>query len=223
VSGAGGLHYDRYFVAGQAEWLARVGPADGAPILFVPPLFEEMNRTRAFTVAVMRALAANGCHCWLPDLPGTGESERALEDCIWEDWTAAIQSAADEARFSGKLMVASLRGGALLDDIADAAHWQFAPVDGASLLRDLSRSGLVGGDNLAGYPASPRLAAALEEAVVPAVAPCRTVRLGSDPRSANAKLNGPTLWRRSEPASSAELAGLVAADIVDWARQCASS
>ena len=56
----------------------RIGAADAPPILFVPPLFEEMNRTRALIAAIMRALAARGYGCWLPDLPGTGESLRAL-------------------------------------------------------------------------------------------------------------------------------------------------
>ncbi len=56
-------------------------PAEDAPaILFVPPLFEEMNRTRALIVAVMRRLAKRGHGCWLLDLGGTGESERDLAE-----------------------------------------------------------------------------------------------------------------------------------------------
>lgn len=223
MNGPGGLEYDRYHVAGHAEWLVRIGPADGPPILFVPALFEEMNRTRAFIVAAMRMLAERGFRSWLPDLPGTGESERALEDCRWDDWAGAIQSVADRARPpAGPLVIASLRGGALLDEVEGAAHWRLSPVDGASLVRDLHRSGLVGGGNLAGYPASNELVSALEQAVVGPVKRCRTIRLASDPRPADARIEGPSLWRRSEPASSAELASSVASDIDKWARQCAS-
>jgi hypothetical protein len=46
----------------------RIGASDAPPILFVPPLLEEMNRTRALIVSVMRRLAAQGLGCWLPDL-----------------------------------------------------------------------------------------------------------------------------------------------------------
>ena len=56
----------------------RIGRADAPAILFVPPLFEEMNRTRALIAAVMRRLAKRGHGCWLLDLGGTGESERDL-------------------------------------------------------------------------------------------------------------------------------------------------
>jgi pimeloyl-ACP methyl ester carboxylesterase len=83
---AGGLRYDRFRVNGHDEWLMRVGPEDGPAVLFVPPLFEEMNRTRALLAAVMRELANKGFCCTLPDLPGTGESERALQTCGWADW-----------------------------------------------------------------------------------------------------------------------------------------
>jgi hypothetical protein len=221
VNAPGGLHYDRYFVAGRAEWLMRIGPAGGSPILFIPPLFEEMNRTRALMAATMRALAAHGFRSWLPDLPGTGESERALEDCAWSDWTGAVRSVAEQARTpEGELMIVSLRGGALLDDIPDAAHWRFAPATGATLLRDLNRSGLVGGDSQAGYSLSEQLASDLTHAAVTQVSPCRTVRLASDPKPADLKLAGPALWRRSEPSNSAELAVLIASDISEWTRAC---
>ena len=59
----------------------RIGAAEAPPVLFVPPLFEEMNRTRALLAAVMRRLAARGHGCWLPDLSGTGESVRELGRC----------------------------------------------------------------------------------------------------------------------------------------------
>lgn len=47
MSLVGGLAYEPYTTGGRKEWLMRIGPPDAAPILFLPPLFEEMNRTRA--------------------------------------------------------------------------------------------------------------------------------------------------------------------------------
>ncbi|MEA3065760.1 MAG: hypothetical protein QOJ27_2212, partial [Sphingomonadales bacterium] len=87
-----GLHYSRYRAGGRDEWMMRIGT--GPALLFLPPLFEEMNRTRALLAALMRRLAGEGYGCWLPDLPGTGESERPLEAVAWQDWRDAAGSAA---------------------------------------------------------------------------------------------------------------------------------
>ena len=79
---AAGLAFERFRSRDREEWLMRIGrPSTRRPILFVPPLFEEMNRTRALIVAVMRAAGerramAAGCSTFR----GTGESERALGD-----------------------------------------------------------------------------------------------------------------------------------------------
>lgn len=221
MTARGSLSYERYFVGGHAEWLMRTGPEDGPVILFVPALFEEMNRTRAFMASVMRMLADEGFACLLPDLPGTGESERPLEACGWSDWVGAVQSLSEQTHSgSGTPLIVSLRGGALLADLPDAAHWRFAPAEGASLVRDLNRSGLVGGDNQAGYAIPGSIASGLQAALLFDPERCRTVRLASDPKPADVKLDGPALWRRSEPANSAELAQLSASDITAWARRC---
>ncbi len=218
---SGGLAYDRYEVNGRAEWLMRIGPAEGPPILFLPPLFEEMNRTRALIAAAMRALAGRGFGCWLPDLPGTGESEWPLEECEWSDWTAAARASAE--RFDGSAVIASIRGGGLLDIVPARCRWRLSPVGGASLVRDLKRSGMVSGGSFGGYAPSAELLAGLEAAEPDEAAPLRTVRLASDPKPADAKLEGPALWRRSEPGASRELAAAIADDISDWAEQCAAS
>lgn len=225
------LHYDRYPIEDEEEWLMRIGAADRRPILFLPPLFEEMNRTRWLLAEVMRHLADGGYGCWLPDLPGTGESERRLEDCRWQDWRSAARDAgAHVSRITGMdPVVAGIRGGCLLDDcVAASCHWRFAPVEGASLARDLVRSSLVGtaeqsGEivDYAGYAVDQRLLAELREAGPGTVTPLRTVRLESDRGDADAKTAGPSLWRRSEPGTSPELAGFIAADIGLWSSQCA--
>lgn len=233
MTGAGGLFYDRYQTNGSDEWLMRIGAGDKPPILFVSPLFEEMNRTRAFTAHIMRTLAAGGHGCWLADLPGTGESERALADCAWQDWRDTVRDAANfVAHRSEKApLIASLRGGALIDDAAEApAYWRFAPAEGSSLARDLTRSSLVKAGaadaasvDLAGYTMSEALFRDFEAAAAKSVTPLRTLRLDSDKGEADRKVAGPALWRRSEPGTSPELAELLAADIADWARTCADS
>lgn len=201
----------------------RIGADNASPILFVPPLFEEMNRTRALIAGVMRRLAAMGHGCWLPDLSGTGESGRDLSEVSWRDWRHdVIAAAAHVAERGGKPIIVSLRGGALIDDGMDArSWWRFAPVDGSALVRDMVRAGLAGVE-WAGYNPSEALKATLAEAKPGAVSPLRTVRLASDAGHADTKLAGPALWRRSEPGNSTELADAIAADIDQWSRTCAA-
>jgi len=191
--------------------MLRIG--SGPALLFLPPLFEEMNRTRALLAGVMRALAAEGYGCWLPDLPGTGESERALEEVSWQDMRDAATAAFAAA---GAVASVGLRGGALLDEAAPA-RWRFAPATGASLARDLARAGLMteGGG---GYSPSPALLGPLAAAEPPAGGRLRTVRLATDRAEADLKLEGPPLWRRAEPQNSPELAEAMASDISQWMR-----
>jgi alpha-beta hydrolase superfamily lysophospholipase len=220
-----GLAYLTFASDGREEWMMRIGATNGAPILFIPPLFEEMNRTRALLAATMRALAARGHGCWLPDLTGTGESERALGDVQWESWRHDVSAASTFIERESKLppLVASLRGGTLIDDAAAAiGWWRLAPVTGASLARDMVRAGLAGVE-WAGYAPSAELRGRLEDAAPVDQAPLRTARLASDAGAADVKLPGPALWRRSEPGNSAELVDAAAADIADWYATCAAS
>jgi pimeloyl-ACP methyl ester carboxylesterase len=213
---SGGLHYDRTIVDGREEWLMRIGDPAAPAILFLPPLFEEMNRTRAFLAGVMRQVAAAGWCCRLPDLPGTGESERPLEEIGWQDWLDAAHSAAE-----GAPGVVSIRGGCLLDVGLARFTWRLAPVEGASLVRDLERAGLVAEGGGAGYVPSPALLDSLR-AATPA-GDARVVRLASDRAKADRKVDGPPLWRRSEPQNSPELVEAVSSDIIEWIGQCAVS
>jgi pimeloyl-ACP methyl ester carboxylesterase len=194
--------------------MMRIG--EGPALLFLPPLFEEMNRTRALLATTMRSLAGRGFACWLPDLPGTGESERPLGEVSWQDWIDAATAAFAAA---GAVAAVALRGGALLD-VAAAVRWRFAPAPGASLARDLSRAGLMteGGG---GYAPGAALLAGLASAEPPAGGRVRSVRLASDRGDADLKLDGPPLWRRAEPQNSTELAEAMASDIWDWMRACA--
>jgi alpha-beta hydrolase superfamily lysophospholipase len=219
---AADLAFARFESGGRQEWLIRIGAEDAPAILFVPPLFEEMNRTRALLAGVMRRLAAQGFGCWLPDLSGTGESERELSGVAWSDWRHDVTSASSYVTGkAGEPLVASLRGGVLLDDgAATRGWWRFAPADGLALQRDMVRAGLAGVE-WAGYAPSDALKAGLAGATQQEVAPLRTVRLDTDAQPADLKLDGPALWRRSEPGMSDDLADALAADLAAWSRQCA--
>jgi alpha-beta hydrolase superfamily lysophospholipase len=216
------LAFARFQSSTTEEWLMRIGEEAAPAILIVPPLFEEMNRTRALIAATMRRLAGEGFGCWLPDLGGTGESERDLADMTWDEWRHDVTSAcAYVTEKAGKPLVVSLRGGALLDDAAQArGWWRFAPAEGLALQRDMVRAGLAGVE-WAGYAPSDALKAALSGATPAEVAPLRTVRLETDAQAADAKFDGPALWRRSEPGTSDSLAEALAADIAIWSRSCA--
>jgi hypothetical protein len=222
----------------MSEHRLRIDPA-GTPratILIVPPLFEEANRTRRTLVLAMRALAADGFAAVLPDLPGQNESLVPLADVDlvgWRDALAAVASGID-----GPTIIASVRGGALIDHQANAAAWwRLAPVGGASLLRTLMRA-RVSADReagatssleslqdeaktapllLAGNRLSPAMMAQLGTSEAQAVEPLRSVGLGAD------GIAGTPLWLRAEPGEDAAMAEAIAADISAWSKTCGIS
>jgi pimeloyl-ACP methyl ester carboxylesterase len=220
-----GFSYDRYPVDFTHEWMMEIGASHAPPVLFLPPLFEELNRTRALIVAIMRRVAARGHGCWLPDLPGTGESERGLDQVSWESWRSAVKAAGDQLTRGDRLpCTVAIRGGCLLDDLVPSAcAWRFAPVTGASLVRDLNRAGLTSGGGSAGYAPSSLLLGPLERAEPRLLDRLRIVRLATDPAEADLRMEGPPLWRRAEPETSSELAGRLADDISDWIERCVVS
>lgn len=222
------------------EHILRITPTASlrATILFVPPLFEEANRTRRTLVLAMHALAAEGFSTLLPDLPGQNESLVPLEQIDLASWQDAL--AETTATIDGPLIIASLRGGALLDHHAKAAAWwRLAPVGGASLLRTLLRArvaadreaGLTSSLDslqteaatapllLAGNRLSPAMIAQLGAAETQPVVPVRTVTLGN---GADA-IAGTPLWLRAEPGEDAAMATAIAADIAAWSMTCGIS
>lgn len=219
----------RYRVNGREEFLIRRG-AGAAAVLLIPPLFGEMNRCRRLLADVMAALADLGRSSAMPDLPGTGESQTALEAVVFEDWRIAVAEAGRLlASNSGTPpVVASFRGGAVLDDATDAARrWRLAPVDGATVLRDLARAQRISTAvdrqevEFAGIPLRPSLIAGL--AAAPVSGHARIVRLEDDPKPADGRLAGSPLWRRAEPGRDMALAQSIAEDIDRLAVPCASS
>ncbi len=219
----------------MSEHRLRIDPAGtpSATILIVPPLFEEANRTRRTLVLAMRALAADGFATVLPDLPGQNESLIPLVEVDlvrWQEALAEVVSGID-----GPTVIASFRGGALIDHKARAkAWWRLASVGGASLLRTLMRA-RVNADReagvassleslqdeaktepllLAGNRLSPTMIAQLSASEAQAVEPLRSVGLGAG------GIAGTPLWLRAEPGEDAAMAVAIASDISAWSNTC---
>lgn len=124
------------------------GPVRAAA-LYVPPFAEEMNRCRSHAAAQARALAAQGVHCLLIDLFGTGESDGAFEQAGWDSWHADVAAAALhlQAQSGHAPVLWGARTGALLaarvasqgaTPVAGLLLWQ--PVlDGATFLNQTLR------------------------------------------------------------------------------------
>lgn len=222
------------------EHILRIDPA-GTPratVLIVPPLFEEANRTRRTLVLAMRALAARGFATLLPDLPGQNESLALLEDVDLMRWQAALAGIA--AAIEGTVLIASVRGGALIDHrVGAAGWWRLVPAGGASLLRTLMRARVTADREaglassleslheagktapllLAGNKLSPAMIAGLGAAEVQPVAPLRNVALGGG----DDMIAGTPLWLRAEPGEDAAMAEAIADDIAEWSGTCGVS
>lgn len=222
----------------MSEHRLRIDPA-GTPratVLIVPPLFEEANRARRTLVLAMRALAAEGFAAVLPDLPGQNESLVPLVEVDLLRWQNTLDEVVSE--IDGPTIIASFRGGALIDHKAQAAAWwRLAPVGGVSLLRTLMRA-RVSADReagvtssleslqgeaktapllLAGNRLSPAMIAQLGASEAQVVEPLRSVGLGAD------GIAGTPLWLRAEPGEDAAMAGAIAADIAAWSKTCGIS
>lgn len=211
---------DTYSWRGGNELCLRHGVNLPIQIIIIEPLFEEANRCRRLLVSVMRGLAANGIGSALPDLPGTGESLANIRGVAFSDWHEALLAFAEVVK---PVVIASLRGGALLDGgLAAKGYWRFAPETGARIVRDLRRTQLSGSALYAGHAISDAFLAALEVAPTMPTAPLRTLRLESDASDADSKIAGSPLWRRAEPGDDPELAAALVADLTDWVMQCAA-
>lgn len=223
---------DHYDWEGGREALLRFGPDSGPAVVAALPLFEEANRTRTFTVALLGALAARGIAGLLPDIPGQNESVARLERTTLADMAMALAAAAAGRR----TYALGIRSGTLLDRrIAHRGRWHFSPQTGEALLRDLHRTWRAAGNagdlgtmtagdavEIAGNRVSVGLLSSLSGAE-----PCdrrdvprRIVRLASDPGDADRKVDAVPLWRRAEPGNDPALAQVLADDISRWIAAC---
>lgn len=218
--------------------MLRFGPDTGPVVVVALPLFEEANRTRAFAVTILRALAQRGIAGALPDLPGQGESLLPTHETDLAKLRAAFAAAV--ASLTGPTFTLALRSGTLLDsDAAVTARTHLSPMAGADLRRELIRarqaSARESGEpfdpasldtatdaiELAGNLVSPALLAQLTDAT-PSPDRTRTVRLATEAKPADAKLPGSPLWRRAEPDNDPAFAQAVADDIAQWIATCAA-
>jgi hypothetical protein len=242
------VRIQRYDWSGGTEAMLRFGPDTGPIVIAALPLFEEANRTRAFTVSILRALAERGIASILPDLPGTGESVTQLESTTilqMQDAYGKIVSMTDRER--RRAYGLGVRSGALLDALGLLfGRWHFAPQNGSDLLRELTRikqaelgiakplndrwyveratpkDALDRSVEIAGNLVSINL---LTELTVQtpsdqAGIPRRVVRLQTDSKPADIKVDGAPLWRRAEPDNNLVLAQTLADDIAAWIVTC---
>ncbi len=206
---------------GHTEELALICDAGRAHrLLIVPALFDAANRMRRFTIEVMRRLDGAGIDCFLPDLPGCNESLAAPAEQTPSSWRAAMAAAAAHFRAS---QVLAIHGGALLAP-SHLPGWQYAPANGAGLLRAMLRARILSareagrnetqeqllaqggteGLELSGYRLS---AAFLTEFQMLEVATSQQRVISQE------ELGGAGLWLRAEPGESREQADALAAII----------
>lgn len=231
---------DSYAWAGGREALLRFGPAGGPVVIAALPLFEEANRTRAFVVTILRQLASRGFAGALPDLPGTGESVIETEQASLSHWNQSFKEAAQALRSTyDTVHVIAFRGGVLVDGEAVVdTRWHFSPLLGATVTRDLGRVALAAAKEagalfdpatltapgpaieIAGNRLTRKLLAEIERAEPVTTAPLRTIRLKTDPLTADSHVEGSPLWRRSDPDNDGALAAVLADDIAGWIASC---
>lgn len=216
-----------YQFSGCSEYCLRAGnPLSPRRILFVPPLFDEMNRLRRTWVQAMRALTARNIASALPDLPGCNESDAVLSEQDLTAWRGAITAAADS--FAATHLF-SVRGGCLIDDAAHLPVMRLAPVAGASILKAMIRT-RIAGDKEAGMISSAEslerdvqnrpillaghsIGAALWHDLLDAV-PADLFGRGYEFIPDGDK--SWALWRRAEPQYDPEIASALAHEIDCW-------
>lgn len=225
------LHHSSYEFEGQSEPALCFGRGHSRQILIVPPLFDEMNRVRRMLVQAMRALDGHAAGSVLIDLPGCGESAEPLSSQTLTRWRDAVASAAEQIKATH---VASLRGGALIDDGATGLpRWRLAPVKGASLLKTMIRTRIAGAKEegvvvteaelmavaelgpiaLAGNHLGPDMVAQLAVALPSEAGRMIERKLGQD-------FVGSPLWMRAEPQDDAAMSANIAADWDRWSATC---
>lgn len=220
-----------YNFAGHDEHVLCFGAGSSRRILIIPPLFDEMNRCRRMLVQAMRALAERGAGSMLLDLPGGNESRAALEAQSLSTWRESVAAAATQV---GATHIASLRGGALIDNGAiNVPHWRLAPAKGSSLLKTMIRTRIAGDKEagkttseaalmdaakatpieLAGNLLGPEMLAELASTEPADIAILTERALGQD-------IAGSPLWLRAEPQDDPAMSAAIAADLDQWSATC---
>lgn len=166
------------------------GELQRAPVLLLPPLHEEMNRSRVQLRRIGDHLRSQGHSVLLGDLSGTGDSDGEFGETSLSRWRADVAALCGHLQSSQGHMpvVVAVRGGALLIP-RDCTHWIacFPLHHGRKQMQqwlrqrlyagqfqgeDISREGLLAawrseGIEVAGYALSPALLAELDTAGLP--------------------------------------------------------
>jgi hypothetical protein len=193
--------------AAGEELLVAFDQARDMRVLVCPAWFDEANKLRRFTVAVMRQLDKAGIDSFLPDLPGCNDSLAPLDPQTVSGWQAAM---ADAARVLRATHVLAVRAGALLAP-AHLPGWHYAPQSGPKLLRAMIRARTIAareagreektdallalgrseGLMLGGWP--------LGAAMIRELAEAEPQLANGQSEIAQSQLGGPGLWLRAEP------------------------
>lgn len=205
------------------------GASDERCILIVPPLFDEMNRVRRMLIQTMRDLAGRGISSVLPDLPGTNESRASLLKQDLVTWRAAVSAAATKI---GATHIASLRGGALIDDGMSVPHWRLAPVKGSTLLKAMLRTRIAGDKEAGIVSTSEQLMASAQHAplelagniigvaMLTSLEKAEPVITGAVREVALSEVGGSALWLRAEPQDDPAMSAALAAALDRWSASC---
>ncbi|SIN91088.1 hypothetical protein SAMN02745824_2267 [Parasphingorhabdus marina DSM 22363] len=231
------LEFSSFPFRDHEEFCLIAGASCEQQLLLIPPLFDEMNRMRQVLVDVMRRLEKQGIGSVFPDLPGSNESVVPSDQASLSMWQEALVRCLET--FDNLGYVAGVRGGCLIDAVGpDLPHWRLTPVDGQRLLRTMMRTRVASDKeagvtmtisdlteqaahetlNLAGNAINPGMFAELQAATPDTLKTVRQIRLNSDPKEADDKIDGSALWLRAEPESDPALAEAISQDISEWIR-----
>lgn len=219
-----------YETGGHGEYCLSFGDVDAArTILFLPPLLDEMNRTRRMLVEAMRDLAKCGARTLLPDLPGCNESLAVLSAQSLDSWRQAVADCATQHRATH---IASLRGGALIDNATGLARWRLAPVKGSSLVKTMLRARIAADKEAGISTTTEQLLATVQSAPLELSGNLLGIEMlaaleAAEPASGDgihevalADIGGTPLWLRAEPGDDAAMSAALAADLDRWSASC---
>ena len=152
------LTFSPRFLAGGAGniFVHAVAPRSagaGDVVVMLPPLFEELNKSRRMYALQARSFASRGIIAILPDLYGIGDSEGDISTAslqIWHQDLGSVMQWVGESVKPHRIHVFGLRAAALFFEMIDTtvspvANWVlWSPIErGSRLVRDLFRQALI--------------------------------------------------------------------------------